>query len=113
VKKGPSFSEDYFSSEEEESSDGLSEKKKTSKPVVLTNDMLKTDEWQTNTLIAKNFTIPENLLHPGKLHPLIEMRSIFRKIFLKLGFIYFFFFFLFFTYYYFSPVSLKCLLVVM
>ncbi|KAA6390506.1 MAG: putative Phenylalanine--tRNA ligase alpha subunit [Streblomastix strix] len=55
-------------------------------PVSLTNDMLRSGEWNSVPLKQKNFTIPSELPLQGKLHPLVEMRSQFRRILLNLGF---------------------------
>ncbi|KAK2951173.1 putative Phenylalanine--tRNA ligase alpha subunit [Blattamonas nauphoetae] len=58
----------------------------TEEQVLLTNQMLLTDEWKTHTFKEKNFTVPADLPKWGKLHPLQEMRSHFRRVFLRLGF---------------------------
>ncbi|KAH7822966.1 putative phenylalanyl-tRNA synthetase alpha chain [Monocercomonoides exilis] len=69
VSKGLSF--DSFTTEEQK---------------VLTNDMLRNGEWAKGHLKEKKFTVANDVVPWGKLHPLVEMRSQFRRIFLKLGF---------------------------
>lgn len=57
-----------------------------SEGAILTSDMLKSDAWSTTVFKQKNFTVPDQLPQCGRLHPLVEMRTYFRKIFMKLGF---------------------------
>lgn len=53
----------------------------------LTADLLVNDAWKTKKFKPYNFSALGAALEAGHLHPLLKVRSEFRKIFLEMGYV--------------------------